>query len=837
MRPPAVSAARAVFAGALAQNKARSALSVLAIALGVALGYAVQLITESAVNEFALGAQTLSGGADLQVRGAREGFAEALYPELSRLPEVALASPVVEVDAKLADRDEVLKIIGQDPFRAAALQPASMAEAGDRLDALRPDTLFLSPAAAAWLGVGTGDSVRFQVALREVTLRVGGLVRGSAGQRFARIDIAGAQTNFDRLGLLSRIDLRLTPGVDRGAFRARLQARLPAGLVVERPQEGLATAAGVSRAYRVNMNVLALVALFTGGLLVFSTQVLSVVRRRAYFALLRVLGMTRRRLVGLLLAESALLGALGSSLGIPAGFFIASAAVRIVGPGLGSGYFRGVAPTLTLVPAALTLCFALGIAVALVGGLLPALEAARAAPAPALRAGDEQRAFMRLRPIGPGLAMLALAALAACLPPVAGLPLFGYIAIALLLLGTLLLLPRLATTLLAILPTPSRAAPQLALLQLRGAPGPVAVTLAAIVASLSLMVAMAIMVTSFRHALDAWLMDILPADLYARASASGDSGYMSAEDQARIAALPGVRRVEFLREQQLIVDPSRPRVVLLARTIDPREPGRRLPLVGPWTVPAAGSPAPMWVNETMADVYGFVPGKVVEIPLAGKPARFTVAGVWRDYARPQGAVVIEREQYIALTGDQAASTAAIWLAPGTTADELRQALVHDLPGGARLDLASPGEIRELSLHIFDRTFAVTYALELAAVLIGLCGLSSSFGALVLSRRREFGVLRHLGMTRRQIGTLLATEGLLLSCIGLSAGLGLGYVISLILIEVVNRQSFHWGMELSLPWSALAAAALLVLALSTLTALASGRRALGGDLVQAVKDDW
>jgi len=837
MRRAGISAARAVFAGALLQNKTRSVLSVLAIALGVALGYAVQLITQSAVNELALGARTLSGAADLQVRGPRAGFDEALYPELARLPEVALASPVVEVEAKLADRDEVLKIIGDDPFRAATLSPALLIEGGDRIDLLRPDTVYLSPTAAAWLGVAVGGSLRFQVALREVTLRVGGLLKGGAQQRFGRIDIAGAQANFDRLGLLSRIDLRLRPGVDQAAFRDRLQARLPAGLVAERPQDDLATAAGVSRAYRVNMDVLALVALFTGGLLVFSTQALSVVRRRAYFALLRVLGMTRRRLVGLLVAEGALLGALGSSLGIPAGYLLANAAVRIVGPDLGSGYFRGIAPALSLNPVALTLCFALGIAVALLGGLFPALEAARAAPALALRAGDEERAFMRLRPVWPGLVLLALAALAAFLPPVSGLPLFGYIAIALLLLGTLLLLPRLATILLAILPTPRRAPSQLALAQLRGAPGPVAVTLAAIVASLSLMVAMAIMVTSFRQALDAWLFDILPADVYARANASGETGYMTAGDQARIAALPGVRRVEFQREQQLIVDPARPRVVLLARTIDARDPARRLPLVGRSIVPPEGSPPPIWVNETMADVYGFVPGKVVEIPLSGKPARFTVDGVWRDYARPQGALVIERERYMALTGDRTATGAAIWLAPGTTLEQLHEALVHELPGGARLDLASPGEIREFSLHIFDRTFAVTYALELAAVVIGLCGLSSSFGALVLSRRREFGVLRHLGMTRRQIGTLLATEGLLLSGIGILAGIGLGYVISLILVEVVNRQSFHWGMPLSPPWAALAVAAVVVLVLSTLTALASGRRALGGDPVAAVKDDW
>jgi putative ABC transport system permease protein len=116
-------------------------------------------------------------------------------------------------------------------------------------------------------------------------------------------------------------------------------------------------------------------------------------------------------------------------------------------------------------------------------------------------------------------------------------------------------------------------------------------------------------------------------------------------------------------------------------------------------------------------------------------------------------------------------------------------------------------------------------------------LSSSFGALVLSRRREFGMLRHIGMTRRQIGAMLATEGLTVSAVGLLAGFGLGWLISLVLIHVVNRQSFHWGMEINVPWQALAVSAVFVLALSTLTALASGRQAMSRRAVLAVKDDW
>jgi len=831
-----MSVARVVLAGSLAHNKTRSLLSVLAIALGVALGYAVQLITQAAVNELTLGVQTLSGDADLQVRGSRSGFDEALYPEIAQMPEVVVASPVLEVDAKLADRDDALRIVGVDAFRAVFVQPGLIPVTSDRLDILRSDQLFPSPSAARWLGVDTGGSITFQVALREVKLQVAGLAPAGAQQRFALMDIAAAQAGFDRLGRITRIDLRVKPGIDIDGLREKLQERLPPGIVVERPEAGLAATASASRSYRVNLNVLALVALFTGGLLVFSTQALAVVRRRAQLALLRVLGVTRGRLLGLLVVEGALTGVVGGVLGIIGGTAIAQLAVRLIGPDLGSGYFRGVAPVLSPSPVALVVSFGLGVAVAMLGSLIPAYEAVHEPPALALRAGDEQRALARLNSPWPGLAALVAGALATFLPPVAGLPLFGYVAIALLLLGTLMLMPRLAALLLSIVPTPRDAPSRLALLQLRGAPAQAAVSLSAIVASMSLMISMAIMVTSFRDALDAWLERILPADAYVRASASGDSAYMTADTQAQIEAIPGVRRAEFLREQQLLLDPSRPRVVLLARSIDAANPGRQLAIVA--SSPGLGpDTSPLWVNEAMVDVYGLAAGTRVELPIAGKRVPFTIAGVWRDYARPQGAIVIERERYIALTGDRTATNGALWLLPGTDLAQLRREIAARVAGGTKLEITAPGEIREISLKVFDRTFAVTYALELAAVAIGLLGLSSSFGALVLARRREFGMLRHIGMTRRQIGAMLATEGLTVSAVGLVVGLALGFIIGVILIDVVNRQSFHWGMALSVPWPALAGLALLMLALSTIIAVASGRAAMGPDVVRAVKDDW
>ena len=324
-----------------------------------------------------------------------------------------MASPVVEADAKLSDRDDVLKIIGIDVFRAGAVQPGLIAESGDRLDHLRSDTLFLSPAAAQSLGVDRGGTLAFQAGLRVVTLRVAGLVPADVQQRFAVMDIAGVQSNFDRLGLISRIDLRLRPGVDIETVRARIQAQLPAGVAVQRPETGIAASESLSRSYRVNLNVLALVALFTGGLLVFSTQALAVVRRRSQLALLRVLGMTRRELASLLVLEGAIVGVVGSALGLASGFILAQIAVRIIGADLGAGYFRGVAPALPLAPISLAIFFGLGVLIAMLASLVPALEAARAAPAAALKAGDEERAFGRLSPSWPGFATIGAGAIAA----------------------------------------------------------------------------------------------------------------------------------------------------------------------------------------------------------------------------------------------------------------------------------------------------------------------------------------------------------------------------------------------------------------------------------------
>lgn len=820
----------------------RAIVAVGAIALGVALGFSVDLINAAAFNEFSAAVKSLSGQSDLQVRGTQSTFDEALYPALAQHAAVALANPVLELDAVVPGQKSALKILGLDIFRSAAIAPdlIGVPAEGRPFDNLMDDTIFLSPAAMEWLNLEQGSLLQLRSGTQTITLRVAGsLVRAPAGQRIAVMDIGAAQWRFSRIGQLSRIELKLVEGINRDAFRAALAQEMRGRLLVTVPEDQEARTANMSRAYRVNLNVLALVALFTGAFLVFSTQALSVIRRRQQLALLRVVGLTRRQLLGQILLEGGALGAIGSLSGLALGYAFAATALHLFGGDLGGGYFPGVKPQVQFNPAAAAVFFLLGSGIALLGSAGPAWEAARALPAPALKSGSEEAALSKLATPWPAFACLASGAALTQLPPVSNLPVFGYLAVALLLVGGIALMPRFSALIFSALSRhASGIIPTLTLARLANAPNQASIALGGVLSSFSLMVAMAIMVSSFRVSLDDWLTNVLPADLYVRSAAGGDTGGLKPDEQQMIAAASGIVRADFLRALQLTLDPSRPSVALIARRIDAADPGRSLPLTGA-AIAANLLPndvLPIWVSEAMVDLYGYRIGKRVSLPVGGSPHDFIVAGIWRDYARQSGSIQMRLSDYRALTGDMDVNDAALWLQSGVTAAQAVEALQR-LPFGGALEFAEPKEIRALSLKIFDRSFAVTYLLEMVAIIIGLFGIAATFSAQTLARAKEFGMLRHIGVTRRQILAVLAAEGGLLAAIGIVAGFVLGWGISLILVFIVNPQSFHWTMQLHLPWGLLLAVAAILLMSAALTALVSGRYAVSGNAVRAVREDW
>ena len=842
-----------VLGGYARQHPVRAAVQLLAIAIGVALGYAVHLINASALAEFSSAVRQVSGQADASIIGPRESFSDAVFARVAADSRVALASPVLEVEAPIVEparlRGRSLPVVGVDVLRAAALSPAWLGEpaaGNDRRFALLDDGLYLSAAALAALDLRVGDTLTLQAGAAAQTLTIAGtLPRAREGQVVAVMDIGFAQWRLDRLGRISRIDLQLAFGARAETLASELA--LPAGVALQSADAAGARISNLSRAYRVNLNVLALVALFTGAFLVYSLQSQSVTARRMQLAFLRVIGLTQGEVQCLLLLEAALLGAVGAALGIAAGLAIAAAALRLLGGDLGGGYFAGVTPTLVIDPWIAAGFALLGMAAATAGGWLPAREAAAAPPALALKSGSGLMLEDGCSRGWPGLLLLGMAAALLALPPWAGIPIGAYLAIAMLLVAAILLKPLIAPALFAPLARwiDRRIAPApvwLAVTRLAATPRFAAVGAAGIVASFALMVAMATMVSSFRHSVDDWLGKVLPADIYVRAGAAsgGSLGATTAtlgmRDQQTLRSHPQVARVEFTRNMKILIDPARAPVSLIARPVDRNEAARQLPLTGTAATWREGMPPPVLVSEAFAELYGARVGQTTELPIAGRAQPFFVAGIWRDYARQTGAVIIDNADFARASGDDTRTEAGLWLRPGANAAQVMDELAAQLETRSA-DFTESGAIRALSLRIFDRSFAVTYVLELVAIVIGLVGIGATFSAQAIARTREFGMLRHLGVTRGQILALLAIEGLLVTLLAIALGLAAGLAVAWVLVDIVNPQSFLWTMDFRLPLGLIAGLVSALLAAAALTALVAGRRAVSTDAVLAVREDW
>jgi putative ABC transport system permease protein len=846
----------------------RQAAAVMAVALGVALAFAVQLINASALSEFETAVHAASGAPDFSLHPRDGLLAEDLYSRVAMTPGVARASPVIDLAVDLRGSDgqqHPAHLLGLDALVAPWISPgwlpqpqASSAPAGAQaspvapLAALDPDLVFVNASARAQLG--TADHLTLRVDGRDQSFAIGGRIAAD-GPPLLVMDIAGAQTHFDRLGSLSRIDVQLAPGARQQAVMAALDAG--PNVRAAAPDEAALRMARLSQSYRVNLSVLSLVALFTGGFLVFSVQSLAVAKRIPQLALLGVLGMNAGQRRALVWIDSLAVGAIGGIAGLALGTALAAAALRALGGDLGSGTLGGSAPPLQWSGLAALAYGALGVASAFAGGWWPARAAQGIAPAQSLKGlstasgGDW--------PAAAGLGLIALAGALALVPPWRAIPWGAYACVGVLLLGGISLVPQVVSLLLK---------------GFRGARNPVAAlavaravdqrhtataAVAGVVASLSLVVALTVMVTSFRDSLVVWLDDVLPADVYVRAPPGASQGPVFLPPAVLAAAAgPGVRQLRAERLVTITLAPEQPDATLLVRDLPPGDAVPALPwIVAPDATTASPDAVPVYASEVLAALQHLKKGDVINVPLpprrpgaaaaSASPAavRAVVRGIWRDYARQQGALLMARGDWLRLTGDERVNGLALWLARrdardrsdadsgATVVARLRASVGADSP----IEIATSGELRAYSLRIFDRSFAVTRWLQGVALAIGLAGIAASFSAQVLARRREFGTLQHLGFTRKQVLTLVASEGALWSAVGAVLGLALGLAVSVVLVKVVNPQSFHWTMQMSVPPGTLLTLGLGVVVAGALTAWGSGHAAAGRDVVRAVKEDW
>jgi len=851
----------ALVAGPLRANLLRSFVTLAAVALAVAIGLAIDLANATAVASFASSVDVVSSAVNLQVLGVGRGFDERAIVRVLAVPGVVSATPAIEdslvVGARAGDplSGEIVRVLGVDLLRPLPHSGTSNVAAPDAVAGgsdVDPWVLvnghgaFVGAATAARLRWRTGATVHALAGDRDVTLRVAGIVlAGTPGidSSVVFVDVATAQEIFAKIGLLDRIDV-VAESARLAQVRRALERVVPPGARVITPATRTGEIARMLRSFRLNLEALAYVALLVGMYLIYNTVAISVVQRRPEIGTVRALGATRGAVFRTFLGEGALLGTAGSLAGLALGALLATSTVAAVTRTVDTLYVGTHADRVLYDPALFVKAFVFGVLASIAAAAFPALDAASTAPAIAMRAHGFERPRPRLAPraAAAGLALLLLAWACTRAPALDGVPVFGYAAGLLIIFGGSLCTPlaveglaRAGAALGARRPALGLAAANVA-----GAPWRTAVAVAALTIAIGMMVAIAVLVASFRTTVVAWAGETLRADLFVRPLGLGDASGSPAfgpEVAPRIAAVPGVAEVDTFRGVQV---PFRGRLTNVGATnlaILARHPHLRLLGVrdAPALARAVTTGGEVLISEPFAARFGVTPGQRIALPTPSGIVALRVAAVYNDYSSDAGFVLMDVRTYRRLFRDDQADSIAVYAAPNVDLARLRTAIFRAV-APLRIDVETNRELRALVVQIFDRTFAITYALDVIAIAIAVLGVVSTLFALVLERRREFGLLRYLGLTARGVRAVVLTEAAGIGVLGGALGVVVGLLLALVLVFVINRQAFGWLIELYVPWSFLAETVALVVAAALLAGLYPARVAARIRTADAVRTE-
>jgi putative ABC transport system permease protein len=810
----------------LRQEKIRSALTIAGIALGVAVVLGIRLANDSSVRGFSLALDTIAGAASLEIVSPGGVEEERLAP-LGWLREIGDVTAVIEGDAlaRAGDRPaEAVRVLGVDILRDRAFREYDLVEfaAGRRQPApqqflnllLDPRSVITTDIFARRHGLHLNDRVELEIGDQRRSFVVRGLLRNEGPARvldgnFVLMDIAAAQWAFDRLGRVDRVEIRLPAGRSVADVERALASRLPPGLAVQRPARRGEQVETMLRAFHFNLAALSYVALLVGLFLVYNTVAVSVIARRDEIGVLRATGATRRTVLALFLGEAAALATVGALLGVPAGWLLAQGAVRLTSSTVNTLYIAAAATVPALDPREALFAIALGIGLALLAAGAPAVEASRVSPIATLRGADRLEARYRVdgRQLALGISLVLAAAALSSLGPLDGLPVFGFGAAIATVFGIAFLVPASLAVLARVGARPLTALfgveGQLAHANLAGAIPRLAVSIAALAVSLSMMVAIAIMIGSFRETVIYWVGQTLQADLYmstARRSSLDTQSTISPELEAAVTSHPAVAAVDRFRTLNLLYD-GRLTVlgtgdfgVLLAHgNLVFKEPADgRAALRG-----AIGQDA-IVASEAFAIKAGKRAGDTVRLQTPQGPADFRLAAVYFDYTTDRGIVVMDRGTFARHFGEQRPTSLTVYLRRGSDPVAVRADLMARLGERHRVFIHTNASIRDEVLRIFDSTFAITYALEAIAVFVGILGVSGTLLTLILERRRELTTLRLVGADRRQVRKMVVIEAGLIGVVSQILGLVAGFGLALILIYVINVQSFGWTIQFYVP---------------------------------------
>jgi putative ABC transport system permease protein len=823
----------------------RTALVVLAVALGVAVVLAIELAGDAAAGSFRSSMETLTGTANLEVT-AIGGVPDEVVGRLATLPYPITVHPRIDDYAVVASTGKTVSLIGLDliadhpDFNTTS---ANAPTSEDLLQAAEHDNVWVSDG----LGMKPGDQIRLQINDRIDDYKVSGVPKDSADAGgFVLMDLATAQRATNRLGRVDRVLLKVptTPSLEQ--WEQKLRTALPPGAELRRAGTQTVENRRMLSAFRWNLRILSYVALVVGAFLIFNTISVSVVRRRPEIGIVRALGASRTDILLAFLGEAVCFGFAGGVVGIILGRVMAIVAVRLLGATVQNLYVSSRPGPIALTPATLALGLLIGVGISILSAAAPAREASLVSPVEAMARGEREHTARvhKTRDLWLALALAILGAVASQAPAIAGKPFFGYFAALLMIAASAFAMPSLVAGLTAIssslLKRVMGVEAMLASRSLASSLRRTSVLVGALSTAIAMTASVGIMVGSFRQTVLVWMNDQLKADLFLRPAGDPASDRYPTLDASladKLAALPGVAGVDRFRGYEISYQ-GLPATLGSADTIGNQDLGQ-IHFVS--RRPSAIVDAEMHngsnvvISEPFANKHHLRVGDDITLPLGKNRVRFRVADVFYDYGSEKGFIVVDRSIMLRYLPDPAPSSIGVYVAPGARLEDV-QAAVHKVVAGHNVLMFTNRNLRAEAIQIFDRTFAITYALEVVAIVVAIIGIAGALLTLVIDRRRELGLLRFLGAAIGQIRKLILVEAGLIGLLSNVAGLALGIVLSLLLIFVINKQSFGWTIQFHWPVAVLIAALTLVFVATVLAGFYPARVATRLNPIEVVHEE-
>lgn len=845
-------------------EKVRTITTVLGVALGIAVVIAIQLTNASSVRGFETALETVAGKTAVEVIGSGTGVDETVLPQVGWLRDFGIVSPVIEGTAALVTGDirslsrrrmEAVKVLGVDILRDQPFRDYQLLRVGEPDGSSSPGSLntqrfleiltseqsvVITEKFAERRGFALGSSLTLMIGDRLVPFVVRGILKNEGPARvldgnFMLMDIAAAQLAFDRLGRVDRLDVLLPEGADLPGSVAAIAARLPTGLSAQRPGRRGEQVETMLEAFHTNLTAMSWIALVVGLFLVYNTITISVVARRQEIGTLRALGLSRNKVLLLFLGEAAVLAIAGIAIGLGLARLLADAAVTLTSSTVSTLYIASVAAPPDMTITHLWMAIAIGLPLSLVAAAIPALEASRVPPTAAMRGHDTLDMRVRFKPAALVIAVLLLAAAygLAQLPPIGRRPVFGYISSFIIVIGAAFLVPAIMYGLARLGRVALRRSlgveGLLAHANLTSAIPRLSISVAALSVSLSMMVAIAVMIGSFRDTVVYWVGQTLQADLFIGPGIRptvGSEQTVSEDVIQTLARHPQVAAFDRFRNVDLVYEGNL--AVLGAGSFDVVVNQGSLLFKSPANARESLSEAigqdTVIVSEPFATRYRKRDGDTIDLPTPQGTRPFRIVAVYYDYASDRGVVIMDRGTFRKYFGDLQPSGVAAYLKDGANPERVRGEMLEMLPEGHRAFIFSNRTLRNEILVVFDSTFAITYALELIAIVVAMLGVAGTLLTLVLERRRELSLLRLTGADRRQVRRMVIIEAALIGAVSQGIGLAVGFALSLVLIYVINVQSFGWTIQFHVPVAFLVQASIAVVIATSIAGIYPARRA-------------